>query len=184
MKNNVDHHFFSNDDIRFNYGYRLRNVTLLIAMYPAPHVVRGNFKRSSSTVVVPVEDRVLSQERLQNESVSSHSSLSFTFPPPSQQIPPESIEVEKRQRDTTEFYENSEKDDENVKIIRKSHYNLNAPRYKPQIPRGDTQLVLDEDDYSEVEDKVKEKDIVKDIPDSKSKQASIIPPVFTGSQLA
>jgi hypothetical protein len=65
---------FSNNNIikstySYDYNPNFRNITPLVAMYPSPHVVGKGIKRLSSTVCLPVENRILSQERLQSESV-------------------------------------------------------------------------------------------------------------------
>jgi hypothetical protein len=111
--------------------------------------------------------------------ISSHTFSSFIFPLPSQPYLPNSLEVTKRQRDTTEFYENSE-DDEEVAKERKINYNLNAPQFKPEVPRGDTQLVIEDDNEDMDVEKENIKNNLEDMPVIKSKTFNLIPNTFAG----
>jgi hypothetical protein len=152
------------DEYKNNFNNKINNDfrdTPLIATYPTPHFIGESIKRSSDTVLLPIEHRVLSQERLQDENAFS-SSFHLSF----QLYLPDSVGLLKRQRDTTSFYEDK-LDNENFLKQRKMDYNFNAPRYKPNIPRGDTQLVVEDEDEvvigEDEKDKiVKEKDNVEE----------------------
>jgi hypothetical protein len=152
--NESNNNNIKNGEVIFNYGLTKRDVTPMLMKYPTHIELSNVLKRASDTIDTSAEYRKLSQSRFQGDydSPSSPSSSSFTFPPPSQPLITES---QKRLRETEEFYkddDNDDDDDEPIPFQRliKPNYNHNAPKYKPQIERSNTQFVFDDDDYTEV----------------------------------